>query len=110
MNILTKWFFYILVVGVIGLLVGIILVFQIDNNFISGIVIGLAIIFIILGVVFWILEARKPVPQKEEKSIITNVPVLGDTLSESYKQMREQGSPVIKEQFKNIGNYFDLAK
>ena len=107
MNIFTSWYFYVLLVGVIGFIIGLILVFTLSNKIIAYVLIGLGIILIILGIVFWVMDAKKPKIEEEKnlENLIAKAPIIGGTLSESYKQAKTQGIPVLKQQFSRAGDY-----
>lgn len=106
MNIFSKWFFYVLLIGVIGTIIAIILLFTMKNKIVGGVILALGIIFIILGIVFWVLEARKlePVKTNSLENVLKKTPIVGDTLGESYNQAKEQAVPILKQQFKNTTN------
>lgn len=110
MNILSKWFFYVLVVGAIGALIGLILVFTLNDKIVPVVVLIISVLLVILGIVFWFIEAKKPEEIVEEKTnsmknIIGKVPVIGDTMSESYVQFKEQGVPAVSQTLKGAVSY-----
>lgn len=110
MNILSKWFFYVLIVGAIGALIGLILIFTIDNTIVAAVVLVISLIMVILGIVFWVMESKKPQPPEVEKTnsmknLISRTPVVGDTLSETYVQVKEQAIPVVTKTLKSTVTY-----
>lgn len=80
MAIFSQWWFWVLIVGVLGIIIGIILLLATDvASYIPIIMIVLAVLFILIGIIFWIRSARKPKqPQSLTQKFLTRTPGIAE--------------------------------